>query len=134
MKTLIAIFMMAGMIAVSGCWSTSSNPGGTVSVDESFSITVPSSVTVKQGEEANMTVNLNRGAFFKRDVQMDLKATGISLSPTSILVKASDKPEVKVQVTAAKTAAIGDYRVSVMGTPSTGQPASTVFIVKVIAQ
>ena len=134
MKTLIAIFMMAGMIAVSGCWSTSSNQGGTVSVDESFSITVPSSVTVNQGEQANINVILNRGAFFKRDVQLDLKVDGIAIAPTNILVKSSDKADVKVQITAAKTAAIGDYRLSVTGTPTTGQPASTVCIVKVIAQ
>lgn len=134
MKILIAFFMIAGMIAVSGCWSKSSNQGGIVSVDESFSMTVPSSVTVKQGDEANIDVFLNRGAFFKRDVQLDLKANGISLSPTSILVRASDKPDVKIHVTASKTAAIGEYRVAVLGTPSTGQPASTVFIVKVIAQ
>lgn len=133
MKTLIAIFMMAGMIAVSGCWSTSSNQGGTVAVDESFSITVPSSVTIKQGEEAAVNISLNRGAYFKRDVQLDLKANGISLTPSNVMVKASDKAEAKVQIAVSKTAAIGEYRVSVLGTPATGQTASTTFTVKVVS-
>lgn len=133
MKTLIAIFMMMGMVAVSGCWSTSSNKGGTVSVDESFSITVPSSVTVKQGDKAEATVSLNRGAYFKRDVQLDLKVNGISLTPANVLVKASDKAEVKVQISVPKTAAIGEYRVSVLGTPATGQPASTTFTINVVS-
>lgn len=125
--------MMAGMIAVSGCWSTSSNQGGTVAVDESFSITVPSSVTIKQGEEATVNVSLNRGAYFKRDVQLDLKTNGISLTPSNVMVKASDKAEVKVQIAVSKTAAIGEYRVSVLGTPATGQTASTTFTVKVVS-
>jgi len=34
----------------------------------------------------------------------------------------------------AVDAAIGDYRVSVKGTPTTGEPTSTEFLVKVIAQ
>ena len=126
--------MMAGLIAVSGCWSTESNKGGIASVDESFSITVPSSVTVKQGEEVTITISLNRGVYFKRDVQLDLKVDGISVMPTSVLVKASDKPEAQVKIMAAKTAAIGNCLVSVKGTPTTGQPASTTFTVKVIAR
>ncbi len=135
MKTLIAIFMLAGLVVVSGCWSTQeSTQGGIAPVNEEFSITVPSTTTIKQGEQAAITVTLNRGAFFKRDVQLDLKADGIAILPTEILVKASDKPDVKVQLTVAKIAAIGDYRVSVTGTPSSGKAASTVFIVKVIAQ
>ncbi|OGV48023.1 MAG: hypothetical protein A2X49_13370 [Lentisphaerae bacterium GWF2_52_8] len=131
MKTLIAISMMLALLATSGCWNTS-NQGGTVSVNEKFNITVPSSCTVKQGEETSITITLNRGAFFKRDVQLDLSAEGISLSPSSILVKASDKPEVKIKITAASNAALGESRVSVKGTPSSGQTALTTFTVKII--
>lgn len=133
MKTLIAIFMMAGMIVVSGCWSTSSNQGGTVAVNESFSISVPSSITVKQGEEGIIAVSLKRDANFKRDVQLDVKADGISVTPTNILVKASDKPDAQIKIAAAKNAAIGEYRVTVTGTPTTGLPASTVCTVKVVS-
>lgn len=49
------------------------------------------------------------------------------------MVKASDKAEVKVQIAVSKTAAIGEYRVSVLGTPATGQTASTTFTVKVVS-
>ncbi|OGV48021.1 MAG: hypothetical protein A2X49_13360 [Lentisphaerae bacterium GWF2_52_8] len=132
MKTLITLFMMLGLITASGCWHTSKQ-GGTAPVNEEFSITVPSSCTVKQGVETNITVSLNRGADFKRDLQLDLKADGISLTPSSILVKASDKPEVKIKITAANTAALGDYRVSVKGTPTSGKSASIEFTVKVVA-
>ena len=133
MKTLIAIFMMAALVTASGCWNTTSNQGGIASVDEGFSITVPSSSTIKQGEEATVTVSLNRGASFKRDVQLDLKADGISVTPRDILVKASDRPDVQVKIAAAKDAAIGEYPVSVKGTPATGKSTSTEFKVKVVA-
>ena len=133
MKILFAIFMMMALITASGCWSTKeSNQGGISPVNEEFSITVPSSSTVKQGEEVAVTVSLKRGAYFKRDVQLDLKADGISLTPTNIIVRASDKPDVKIQIAVAKDAAVGEYPVSVKGTPSTGKTASTEFTVKVV--
>ncbi|MFA6291078.1 MAG: hypothetical protein WC637_04815 [Victivallales bacterium] len=133
MKNLIVICIMLTLITASGCWTRSSDKGGTAAVDESFSISVPSSVTVKQGEEAIITVTLKRAAFFKRDVQLDIKAVDISLTPARILVKASDKPDVQVKVAAAKNAAIGEYRVTVTGTPTTGLPASTVCNVRVVS-
>ena len=131
MKTLFAMMMLLALITVSGCWNTS-NQGGSMAVDEEFSITVPSSSTVKQGEETTITVALNRGAYFKQDVQLDLKAEGITVTPKNIMVKASEKPDVRIQIMAAKTAALGDYLISVKGTPTNGQPTATTFTVKVV--
>ena len=128
MKTLAAIFMLMALVTVSGCWNTS-NQGGTAPVNEEFSITVPSSTTVKQGQEAIIDISLKRGSDFKRDVQLDLKADGINLSPGNILIKANDKPEVQIKINAA----IGDYPVSVKGTPTSGLPASTEFTIKVVS-
>ncbi|HCE46043.1 MAG TPA: hypothetical protein DET40_21060 [Lentisphaeria bacterium] len=126
--------MMAALITVSGCWSTqNSSQGGIAPVNEEFSITVPSSSTIKQGEDATVDVTLNRGAAFKQDVQLDIKADGISVTPKYVLVKASDKPEVKVKIAAAKNAAIGEYPVNVKGTPASGKATSTEFKVKVVA-
>lgn len=77
---------------------------------------------------------LDRGADFKRDVQLDMRTEGIEVLPDSILVKAGDKPEVQCHIRVPREAALGDYRVFVNGTPTTGKPASTVFVVKVTAQ
>jgi uncharacterized membrane protein len=77
---------------------------------------------------------LSRGPYFKRDVQLDIKTDGIDVTPNSVFVKASDKPEVQLHVAASREAALGEYRVSVTGTPTTGKPAVTLFIVKVIPQ
>ena len=135
MKTLIAICMMLALMAGSGCQSTKvSGQGGIVPVNEEFNITVPASNTVKQGAELTVVVSLSRGAYFKRDVQLDIKANGISVTPNSVLIKASDKPDVNLHIAAERDAALGEYSVSVTGTPTVGEPTSTTFTVKVVAQ
>ncbi len=133
MRTLIAISMLFALITTSGCWNTSSQ-GGTAPVNEEFSITVPSSITIIQGETATATATLNRGAYFKRDVQLNITTDSIGVTPGSILVKASDKPDVQIKITVPKNAALGEYRVSIKGTPATGQSTTTAFTVKVVAQ
>lgn len=135
MKTLIALFMMATLVITSGCWWTNkSEQGGIAPVDEGFSISIPSSSKIKQGETITIAVTLNRGDFFKRDVQLDIKSTeGLSVTPKSITVKASEKPEAKIQVTADRKAALGEYRITVKGTPSTGQSTSTESIFTVVS-
>jgi len=119
---------------VTGCQSAGPRGGG-VSRDEGFKITVPAFQTdVKQGELQTVSVSIQRGEHFKRDVKLEIKASkGLGVAPTSITVKASDKPDVQLKVTAAKDAALGEYRIYVMGTPDTGQPTSAEFKVKVVA-
>ena len=135
MKIRIAIAMLLAVMTASGCSSTNvSAQGGITPINEEFSITVPTPNTVHQGGNSTIYVVLNRGAYFKQDVNLVLNTDGIGIMPGSKLVKASDKPEVPFQINVARDAAIGDYRVSVTGTPEAGAPASTVFIVKVVAQ
>ena len=109
--------------------------GGGMSGGEGFKITVPPLGTeVKQGDRQTVTVSLDRGDHFKRDVRLDVRASdGISVDPTSVLVKASDTPEVQLRISAAKEAAIGEYRIYVKGSPETGEATSTDFKVKVVA-
>lgn len=135
MKNLIAIFMMLALITASGCWWTTnkSSQGGIASGNEEFSITVPSSTTIKQGDETSITVMLNRGDYFKQDVQLDIETTGINVMPKRIMVKANDKPDVQIKIMTDKSVAFGEYRLTVKGTPSTGQATSAVSTVKVIA-
>ncbi|OGV36561.1 MAG: hypothetical protein A2020_10180 [Lentisphaerae bacterium GWF2_45_14] len=135
MKNLIAIFMMLVLITASGCWSTKeSDQGGISSGNQEFSIIVPSSTTVKQGDETTVTVSLKRGAYFKQDVKLDIEANGIGVKPNYVLIKASDVPDAKIRVIVGASAALGEYRVSVKGTPTTGNATSAVLIVKVVAQ
>lgn len=134
MKTLIAIFitMITTLIIVSGCRNTS-NQGGTAPVEEEFSINVPSSITIKQGEEERITISLKRDPHFKELVQIDLKGEDIRVTPGSILVKASEKPDVQITISVEQNTALGEYRVNVKATPMNGRTASTSFVVKVIS-
>jgi uncharacterized membrane protein len=61
------------------------------------------------------------------------KGEGITFDPAKVIVKTSDKPDVQLKIAVAKDAALGEYKVSVTGTPTTGEPASVEFNVKVVA-
>jgi uncharacterized membrane protein len=102
---------------------------------EGFKVAVPTYDTdVKQGEVGIVTVSLERGESFKQDVRLQINTTkGISVEPTDVIVKASDKPDVQLRITVPKDAALGEYSVSVTGTPTTGEPTSTSFDVKVVS-
>ena len=132
MKTAIRITMTLALTAVCGCLSPR---GGGMSSDEGFRIGAPTLTTdVKQGELQTVTVSLHRDEQFKRDVRLEIKASkGLSAAPTNVVVKASDKPDVQIRITAAKDAALGEYRVYVKGTPDTGEATSAEFKVKVVA-
>ena len=134
-KTVGAVFAVLVLAIGSGCATTKdSGKGGVLPLDEGFSLTVPTSFTLKQGANTTIAISLNRGAYFKRDVQLYINTDGISVTPSYVLVKASDKAEMKFQITVARDAAIGEYRVCVKGIPEKGDMASTVFIVKVTEQ
>jgi len=134
MKTGIAIGMTLALATLFGC-QTSSPRGGSVVEHEGFRIAVPTfDTSVKQGELQTVTVSVQRDSLFKQDVKLNIKAAkGISIDPTSVTIKASDKPDVQLQITAPKDAAIGEYPVVVTGTPETGEPTSVGFTVKVVA-
>ena len=132
MKAVITIMMGLALVAAIGCESPR---GGGMSGGEGFKIVVPAwDGKVRQGETRIVTVSLDRGENSKRDVALDIRASkGISVDPTSVTVKASDKPDVQLQVAAPKDAALGEYPVVVKGTPETGEPTSVGFTVKVVA-
>lgn len=134
MKSAITFVMTLALAVLSGCQSAGPRGGG-VSRDEGFKIAVPTFETaVKQGELQTVSVSIQRGEYFKRDVKLQIKASkGIGVDPTNFMIKASDKPDLQLKVTASKDAALGDYRVYVTGTPDTGQPTSAEFRVKVVA-
>ena len=100
-----------------------------------FKIAVPSFTTeIKQGEVQSVPVSLERGDYFKQDVKLQIQAPkGISVEPTSVLIKSSDRPEVQIRITVPKDASIGEYIMYVNGVPKTGEPTSTVFYVKVVS-
>ena len=134
MKTAITIVLMLVLAAMYGCQSSSSPRGGGMTKDVGFKVAVPTfSTEIKQGQAQNVMVSLERGDYFKQDVKLQIKtSTGISVDPTSVVIKANDKPDVQLKIAAAQNAALGEYRVSVMGIPETGESTSTTFTVTVV--
>lgn len=133
MKMIIAGFIMLSLVMATGCTSTVSPQGGVLAENKEFTLVVPTHTTVKQGESIPVNVSLNRGSFFKRDVQLVINSEGIVVTPTEVLIKASEKPEAQLQIAVPRDAALGEYRVYVNATPASGKTTSTEFTVKVIA-
>ena len=133
MKTVITSMIGLALLAVAvGCESPR---GGGMSGGEGFKIVIsPFDAKLRQGEIRTATVSLNRGEYFKRDVTLDIRASkGISVEPTNALIKASDKPDVTLRITAAKDAALGEYKVFLKATPAVGEATSMDITVKVVA-
>lgn len=137
MKALLTLTALALLALTSGCWTSGSRispQGGIPPENEEFSITVPTATTLQQGADTIVVVLLNRGDYFKQDVQLDMSADGIGVIPTNVLVKASDRPEVKFQLVVPREAAIGSYRVTAKATPVSGRSATAAFTVAVVSQ
>ena len=134
MKNAITIVLTLALMAIFGCESSSPR-GGSVRKGEGFTIAVPTlSTEIKQGQAQNVVVSLERGDSFKQDVKLQIKTTtGLSVDPTSVVIESSDKPDVQLKIAAAQNAALGEYRVTVVGTPKTGESTSTEFKLKVVA-
>jgi len=132
MKTAIAIVTSLFFMGALGCTSPA---GGGMSGDEGFTIGTPTFDTkIKQGETESVTISLNRGEHFKRDVTLEIKASkGVSVEPTKALVRGSDTPDVHLRITAAKDANLGEYKIFVRGTPESGAATSTEITVKVVS-
>ena len=114
-----------------------SEKGGGVAKGEGFKIAVPTFETkVKQGETQSVTISLKRGESFRQDVTLEIKlfrGEGLTFEPAKVLVKAEDAPDVQITITAPKNTAVGEYKVYVTGTPTTGEATSTEFKVMVEA-
>lgn len=133
MKAIIITMLMVALTTVYGCqWN--SPKGGSMAKGKGFTISTPNYVTeIKQGEVKSVTVSLERGKYFKQNVRLQLDTpAGIQIEPGKITVGANDKPDIQVKFTASKDSPLGEYRISVIGTPETGEPTSTVFNIKVV--
>jgi uncharacterized membrane protein len=137
MKKVIAITIVLTLVLAAVSNGTDSPKGGSVAKGEGFYISVPTFDTkVKQGETQAVTIKLERGESFKQDVKLEIKLSkgeGISIDPAKVTVKASDKPDVQIKITVPKDVALGEYNISVTGTPTTGEPTSVELKVKVVA-
>jgi uncharacterized membrane protein len=157
MKKLCFGIAALSCIAFIGCESGKSPPGGpgakpvvtsskgvgphTTNVPESgatkqatFKIEKPGSVTLKQGQEHDAPITIDRGKDVKEDIKVTVTtdAKGLKVDPPSYTIKASD-PETKytVKVIAAADAAIGTHQINISASAGTGPATDTSFNVEV---
>jgi hypothetical protein len=90
--------------------------------------------TLKQGDQKDVTISVDRDKMFKGDVTLKLstEGKGITITPSTATVKASDtETKLKFTVAASKDAAIGEHIVTVTAEPSEGAPTTKTFKVMV---
>ena len=133
MKKALLVVGLIAMVALVGC--KKSKEGGQAGND-TFRVVVPAmSTDVKQGEVQTVRVSVERGEGFKQGLKLDVKApTGLRVDPESTMVKAGDKGDVQLKITAAMDAPLGDQKIMVRGTPDHGDPAEVGFKVTVITK
>jgi len=106
--------------------------GGGMTSEDSFRVIAPESLVLHQGDAQTVKVSVARGELFKQDVKINLTSTpGVSVDPNNTIIRANAGPDALVKIAVAKDAALGEYRVSVTGTPANGQPTMTDFRVRV---
>lgn len=145
--TLVPAALLCGLIVVAGC-SNESKPGGPGATtkpttsgetkvvaensDQTFTIKAPGTETnLDQGKDEEVTLTIDRGKDFKQAVKVAFEAPqGITITPPTGEFGA-DTTEMKVRVAAAATAPVGKADVKVTGTPETGKPVVTNFMVDV---
>jgi uncharacterized membrane protein len=132
MKTAFTVMMALSLMVTLGCQS---RRGGGMAGGEGFRIGTPTFDTkIKQGYSKSVTISLNRGEYFKRDVTLEIRASeGISVEPTHAVVRGNEKPDVSLRITAPRDTSLGEYKIFVRGVPESGEPTSTEITVKVVA-
>jgi uncharacterized membrane protein len=127
--TITAVLMLIAVVSIAKDSPKDGNVG--------FRIAVPAlDTTIKQGETQIVTISLEKGESFKQDVTLEIKLAkgeGLIFDPAKTVVKATDKPNVDFVITVRRDAALGEYKISVTGTPTKGEPTSVEFNVKVEA-
>jgi uncharacterized membrane protein len=148
MKRLIASLCVAGLVACTGCNSSSTggrqanatNPGKpgentTTGKDEKFELDGPKSFTVKQGEMKEFTVTISR-TNFKDDVTLTASVENtdnkVKAEVKDKTFKGSDPKDKKIAiaVSAADDAKLGDYTIDVNGKPEAGHAPAVPLQVK----
>jgi uncharacterized membrane protein len=105
----------------------------TILPKDSFTLSMPDSTTLKQGEEQTVLVGIKRDETFDQDVELKFGELpkGVTLQPEAPLIK-QGSTEAQVAITASKDASLGDFGIKVTGHPLKGAEASNEFKLTVV--
>ena len=127
---------MAGvaLVALTGC-PNKGTPGGATTTSKGgdftgpgegrFSLNPPTLATrLKQGETKQVTIGMTRGTNFDMDVELKFEKppNGVTFEPAAPKIGHGDK-DASFKVHAADDAAVGDFKIKVIGHPSAGTDA-----------
>jgi uncharacterized membrane protein len=145
MKPAVSVVLGSALALCLGC--NESEPGGPGATkpnntnqvtgaprNETFRISAPATTTtLKQGEQKEVSVTIDRSSDFKQDVTMTFKGdSGVNVTPATTTVPASNKDnKVKMTVSADPAAPIGEATIHVTGKPDSGNATSVDFKVDV---
>jgi len=143
MKSFLSLVTAGAVVVFAGCnqQGTSGGPGATKEKTQStvgqtentFSLSVPTLATpVKQGETKEVKISVRRGKDFTQKVTLSFEdlPKGLTIEPAKVEV-AEGSDEAKISVKADENAAIGDFKVKVIGHPASGPDATNEMKLKV---
>jgi hypothetical protein len=111
----------------------STDKTSTVDSSKTFTLDPPNlSTNIKQGEEIQLSIGINRGKNFDQDVSLKFEGVpkGIEITEGAKTFKKTED-KAKVSLKAAKDAELGDFTIKVVGQPATGPDASNTFKITV---
>jgi uncharacterized membrane protein len=104
--------------------------------ENEFKLSTPTLAThLKQGEAKEVKIGIDRGKNFTEDVTIKFEGSpdmpkGVTFNLASPTIKHSDK-EAVVNIKAADDAAVGDFKVRVVGHPTKGKDAENTLEINV---
>lgn len=101
--------------------------------DNTFRLDAPNLTTaLKQGESKSISIAISRETNFMEDVALTFSGVpdGVTITPADPMILKGDT-EAKLTIAAAEDAAIGDFKIKIVGHPTKGADATNEFSVSV---
>jgi uncharacterized membrane protein len=123
----LAACAAVALASVPGCGNKSPE-GGTQGTSSTFKISAPTlTTTIKQGNSDTVTLTLDRSSGFKESVKLTATPPEhVKVEFNKTVVAPSDPADVKMTISVAKDAPLGDANITVSGTPEGGSTATSV--------
>lgn len=139
MKTMAAGMVVAGLLAFTGCGKGPTGGGGT-SGGTFEMVPKGESVSIIQGQEEGLSIDIKRKSGYKEDVNMSAvvddgkEDTGLSVSFSSKTVSGASTDPVVMNIKAGDKAKVGDHHIKVTATPAKGDGKPITKDVKVVVK
>lgn len=97
-----------------------------------FSLSAPQNTSLKHGESETVPLNVKRSKDFNQTIRLKAEAPkGLEVELNDSEISAAEKGDVRLKITATKTATAGDNIIRLVGTPEKGDRAMLEVHVKV---